>query len=89
MLSTIEFHEKAIGSRHQIFVLRKVVRGQRHPTSEFRHNLRPIGIRERLEFIEKFLGGCAHGPQSPILCSSRQVQVHSETQRPALSGVPR
>jgi hypothetical protein len=60
----IEIRKKTIRRRGQVFVSRKVVRGHRHPTGDFRHELRPIGIREGLDFIEKFLGGCGHGSGS-------------------------
>ena len=49
LLATIEFGKQAIGGLHQIVVLRQVVRSQGHPTREFRHELRPIPIRKRVE----------------------------------------
>jgi len=70
----IEFGKQAIGGRHQIVVLRQVVRGQGHPTREFRHELRPIPIRERLEFVEQLLGGLCHEIRVPF-CVLRVKRV--------------
>ena len=62
----IEFGKQAIGGRHQIVVLRQVVRAQRHPPREFRHELRPFPIRERLEFVEQLLRGLRHEIRVPF-----------------------
>ncbi len=66
LLATIEFSKQAIGGRHQIVVLRQVVRGQGHPTREFRDQFRAISIRERLEFVERLLRGFRHEIRVPF-----------------------
>jgi len=65
-LATIEFGKQVIGGRHQIVVLRQVVRGQGYPTREFCNELRPILVRERLEFIEQLLRGFRHRIRLPF-----------------------
>src|SRR5436189_148021 len=64
-LSMNEFERQAIGARHQVLVCRQVVRGQGHPTRDFRHEFRPIPVRQGLELVEEFLCGLRHGIRVP------------------------
>jgi len=75
LLATIEFGKQAIGDRNQIIVLRQVVRGQSHPTREFRYELRPIPIRERLKFVEQLLRGLHHESESHFVFFASSLSV--------------
>jgi hypothetical protein len=61
LVATIQVGKQAIGGRQQVFILRQVVRRQRHPTGKFGDELRPIPVRERFEFLDQLLGGVRHG----------------------------
>jgi hypothetical protein len=78
LLATIEFGKQAIGGRHKIIVLRQVVRGQGDPTREFRYELRPIPIRERLEFVEQLLRGLRHEIRVPCCVLRVKLVCDSE-----------
>lgn len=65
LLATIKFREEAIGGCNEILVRRQVVRGQGRSTRELGHNLGPIPIRERVEFLEQFLSRGGHEIRVP------------------------
>ena len=76
LLATIEFGKQAISGRHQVIVLRHVVRSQGHSTCELRDELRPIPIRERLKFVEQFLRCFRHEIRVP--CWALRVKLVGE-----------
>ena len=48
----IEGDEEAIGGRHQVVVLREIVRGERCPPEQFRDKLGPVLVGQRIELVE-------------------------------------
>jgi len=78
LLATIEFRKQAIGGRHQVVVVRQVVRGQGHPTREFGHEFGAIPIRERFDFIEQLFGSVSHEISVPRCVLLVKFVVDSE-----------
>jgi hypothetical protein len=78
LLATIEVSEQTIGNRHQVVVLRQVVRRQGHATRKFGDKFGPIPIRQRFEFFDQLLGGVRHGTRVPRCVLHVKFVVDSE-----------
>ena len=59
LLVTIELDKQAVGTRHEV-VVGQMVGTQGQAVYEFSHDLRPITVRKRVDFVEQLLGGLGH-----------------------------
>jgi hypothetical protein len=57
---TIERDEQAVGSRNDVVVVEQIVGTQGQAPHQFNHELRPITVRKRVDFVEQFLGSLGH-----------------------------
>jgi hypothetical protein len=60
LLVPIELDEQAAGSRYEIVVVGQIVWTQGQAAYQFGHELRPIAVRKRVDFVEQLLGSLVH-----------------------------